>query len=132
MSTKLELSFTTKQIAYLAYTSCRSFFEEQEGRFGIHDSSPENEKLMKNGSGWLHWLENDFLSTLIMQKFCVARGYHASILVDERESTYADWVVWTDDPLDGEPASEVNFTTSQRHRLDGVKPPQAPEDWEND
>jgi len=106
-STKLELSFTTNQISYLAHTSCRSLVEEQPGRFQIHDS-PENEKLM--GSGFLHWLENDlYLSALIMQQACIARGYRASILTDEHNENRvfdrAEWVVWTDDPLDMEETS---------------------------
>ena len=93
-ATKVELAFTTHQISYLAHTSCRSCVEDQPGRFLIHDS-PENEHLM--GSGFLHWLENDsYLAALVMQQACVARGFHASILVDENE---AEWVVWTDDPL---------------------------------
>ena len=97
-STRLELSFTGKQISYLAHTSCRSLVEEQPERFGIHDS-PENESLM--GSGFLHWLENDsYLSALVMQQACVARGFHASILVDERDEDKNEWVVWTNDPLD--------------------------------
>ena len=99
-STKLELSFTTKQISYLSHTSCASFVEDQPGRFGIHDS-PENESLM--GSGWLHWMENDlYLSALIMQQFCIARGYQASILIDDHNEDVAPWVVWTNDPLDME------------------------------
>ena len=97
-STKLELSFTTKQISYLAHTSCRSFVLDQPGRFQPHDS-PENQRLM--GSGFLHWLENDsYLSALIMQQACIARGYRASILTDEDNEDKSEWVVWTDDPLD--------------------------------
>ena len=96
-STKLELSFTTKQISYLSHTSCASFVEDQPGRFGIHDS-PENESLM--GSGFLHWLENDsYLAALVMQQACIARGFHASILVDDNDEDKNEWVVWTDDPL---------------------------------
>jgi hypothetical protein len=96
-STKLELSFTPKQIAYLGSTTCASFVEEQPGRFQPHESSPEeNEERM--GGGWLHWMDQDsYLNALIMRQLCITRGYHASILVDERES---EWVVWTDDPLD--------------------------------
>tara|TARA_R110002020_G_scaffold115721_2_gene265870 strand:- start:362 stop:679 length:318 start_codon:yes stop_codon:yes gene_type:complete len=97
VSTKVELSFTTNQISYLAHTSCRSFVEDQPGRFGIH-VSPENESLM--GSGFLHWLEDDsYLSAIVMQQACIARGFHASILVDERDEDRHEWVVWTDDPL---------------------------------
>jgi hypothetical protein len=99
VATKLELSFTTKQIDYLAHTSCRSFIGDQPGRFQPHDSPPENEKLMS--LGWLHWMENDlYLSALIMQQFCIARGYQASILIDEHNEDVAPWVVWTNDPLD--------------------------------
>jgi len=96
-STKLELSFTPKQISYLAHTSCGSFVADQPGRFACHGST-ENESLM--GSGFLHWLENDlYLSALIMQQFCIARGFHASILIDDNDNDN-EWVVWTDDPLD--------------------------------
>jgi hypothetical protein len=96
-STKLELSFTVKQISYLAHTSCRSFVEDQPGRFRIHDS-PENESLM--GSGFLHWLENDsYLAALVMQQACIARGYRASILNDGESED--EWVLWADDPLVG-------------------------------
>ena len=102
-STKLELSFTTKQISYLAHTSCKSFVADQPGRFACHGST-ENESLM--GSGFLHWLDNDlYLSALIMQQFCTARGYRASILIDDNDNDNG-WVVWTDDPLDMEEANE--------------------------
>jgi len=101
-STKLELSFTPKQISYLAHTSCKSFVADQPGRFACHGST-ENESLM--GSGFLHWLDNDlFLSALIMQNACIARGFHASILIDDNDNNN-EWVVWTDDPLDMEEAS---------------------------
>ena len=94
---KVELTLTPKQISYLAHTSCASFVEDQPGRFEIHDVS-ENEHLM--GSGWLHWLENaSYLAALIMQQFCLARGYRASILTDGEKN---EWLVWTDDPLDME------------------------------
>ena len=100
--TKLELSFTAKQISYLAHTSCASFVEDQPGRFRTDaGSSAKNEHLM--GSGWLHWPEKDlYLYALIMQQYFIARGFHASLLVDENE---AEWVVWTDDPLDMEEAN---------------------------
>ena len=98
VASKLELAFTTKQISYLAHTSCASFVEEQPGRFEIHDVS-ENEHLM--GSGFLHWLENDsYLSAIAMQQACVARGFHASILIDDADDEKNEWVVWTDDHLD--------------------------------
>jgi len=101
-STKLEISFTPKQISYLAHTSCKSFVADQPGRFACHGST-ENESLM--GSGFLHWLDNDlFLSALIMQNACIARGFHASILIDDNDNNN-EWVVWTDDPLDMEEAS---------------------------
>ena len=101
-ATKLELSFTTNQISYLAHTSCRSFVADQPGRFACHGST-ENESLM--GSGFLHWLDNDlYLSALIMQNACMARGFHASILIDDNDNDN-EWVVWTDDPLDMEEAS---------------------------
>ena len=97
-STKLELSFTTKQISYLAHTSCKSFVQEQVGRFEFY-SSPEQIKLMD--SGWLHWIDNNsYLSALIMQQFCIARGYRASILTDGENEEKHEWVLWTDDPLD--------------------------------
>ena len=48
VASKLELAFTTKQISYLAHTSCASFVEDQPGRFEIHDVS-ENEYLMGSG-----------------------------------------------------------------------------------
>ena len=96
-STKLELSFTPKQISYLAHTSCRSFVANPPGRFACHGST-ENESLM--GSGFLHWLENDsYLSAIVMQQACIARGFHASILVDDNNEEKNEWVVWTDDPL---------------------------------
>ena len=107
-STKLELSFTTKQISYLAHTSCKSFVQEQVGRFEFY-SSPEQIKLMD--SGWLHWIDNNsYLSALIMQQFCIARGYRALIIGDLGNeeidpSVQAEWVVWTDDPLDMEETS---------------------------
>ena len=101
-ATKLEISFTPKQISYLAHTSCRSFVADQPGRFACHGAT-ENDSLM--GSGFLHWLENDlYLSALIMQNACVARGFHASILIDDNDNNN-EWVVWTDDPLDMEEAS---------------------------
>ena len=96
-ATKVELAFTTNQISYLAHTSCRSCVEDQPGRLLIHDS-PENEHLM--GSGFLHWLENDsYLAALVMQQACVARGFHASILVDDNDEDKNEGVGWTDDPL---------------------------------
>jgi len=97
--TKLELSFTVKQISYLAHTSCRSFVRDQPGRFEFY-GSPENIDLMH--SGWLHWMENNaYLSALIMQQACIARGFHASILADVSvRHEGAEWVVWTNDPLD--------------------------------
>ena len=53
------------------------------------------------GSGWLHWLEGDsYLSAIAMQQACVARGFHASILIDDADDEKNEWVVWTDDPLD--------------------------------
>ena len=97
---KLELTFTTKQIAYLAHTSCKSFIHDQYERFEFDDSDDNVNHMVL---GWLHWLENDsYLSALIMQQFCIARGYRASILTDEHRG---EWVVWTDDPLDMEEAS---------------------------
>ena len=103
-ASKLELAFTTKQISYLAHTSCASFVEDQPGRFEIHDVS-ENEHLM--GSGFLPWLENDsYLSAIVMQQACVARGFHASILIDDADDEKNEWVVWTDDPLDMEEAND--------------------------
>ena len=99
-ATKLELVLTPKQISYLAHTSCASFVEDQPGRFACHGST-ENKSLM--GSGWLHWLENDsYLSAIAMQQACVARGFHASILIDDADDEKNEWVVWTDDPLDME------------------------------
>ena len=104
VASKLELAFTPKQISYLAHTSCASFVEDQPGRFEIHDVS-ENEHLM--GSGFLHWLENDsYLSAIVMQQACVARGFHASILIDDADDEKNEWVVWTDDPLDMERAND--------------------------
>ena len=94
---KLELTFTTKQIAYLAHTSCKSFIHDQYERFEFDDS---DDNVYHMVLGWLHWLENDsYLAALIMQQFCIGQGYRASILVDEHRS---EWVVWTDDPLDME------------------------------
>ena len=97
--TKLELWVTPKHIAYMAHTSCRSFVEEQPGRFRPdEDSSVENEQLM--GSGWLHWPDQDlYLYALIMQQYFIARGYQSSVLIDEHVE---EWVVWTNDPLDME------------------------------
>jgi hypothetical protein len=96
-STKLELSFTVKQISYLTDTRYRSFVEEQPGRFRSHEASPDD-NVERMGSGWLYWMDKDsYLHALIVQQFCLTRGYHASILADERDS---EWVVWTDDPLD--------------------------------
>ena len=100
-ATKLELSFTAKQLSYLAHTSCQSFVRDQPGRFLPFDSPPDNEKLME--FGWLHWMENDlYLSALVMQQACVARGYQASILIDDYNEDKNEWVVWTTDPLDME------------------------------
>ena len=104
-STKLELSFTVKEISYLAHTSCESYVLEQPGRFctfpTFHPVDIFNEE--KFGSGWLHWLVGDsYLSALIMQQFCLARGYRASILTDGENEEKHEWVVWTDDPLDME------------------------------
>ena len=110
-STKLELSFTTKQISYLAHTSCKSFVGDQLGRFQPHDSSPEGDNFAlwnkeRMGASWLHWLENDlYLSALIMQQFCIARGYLASVLIDNDNEDKNELVVWTDDPLDMEETS---------------------------
>jgi len=101
-STKVELTFTTKQISYLAHTSCKSFVGDQPGRFVSYPGPPENTDLLD--SGWLHWMEdNTYLSALIMQQACMARGFHASTLVDVNpDEDGAEWVVWTDDPLEME------------------------------
>ena len=104
-ATKLELTFTPKQISYLAHTSCKSFVGDQPGRFVSYPGPPENTDLLD--SGWLHWMEdNTYLSALIMQQACIARGYQASILTDEHNENRvfdrAEWVVWTNDPLDME------------------------------
>ena len=123
-TTTLELSFTPKQIAYLAHTSCGSFVLDQPGRFfTFHSYGPTfraldvfNEEEM--GSGWLHWMDNDlYLSALIMQRFCIARGYQAAILTDGDNEDKHEWVVWTTDPL-----GEYTLECDDERRLEtGVK-----------
>ena len=112
-ATKLEISFTPKQISYLAHTSCKSFIHDQYERFEFDDSDENVNYMGFPVLGWLHWLENDsYLSALIMQQFCIARGCRASILTDEHRG---EWVVWTDDPLDMEEPSQKS--TNQKEDM---------------
>jgi|GEM_PF-6775677 len=96
--TRIEMSFENEEIEQLWNIKCKSFIEDEKGRFDYFFGSNEaklSELYLINKECSIMLFTDDFLKAKIVYSFYRANGIAASILIDKNDDPDS-WVIWAE------------------------------------